>query len=429
MIPHDPLRRDSPGAAASGPGRLSVPSSGAGPTVAPSRIRSVDALRGFDMLWILGAGPIVRALEKMSDNPATRVLSQQLKHVQWEGFVFYDLIFPLFLFLVGVSIVFSLDRQLASGGRAAALTRIAWRSGLLYLLGIFHSGGLSQRWPDIALGGVLHRIAACYCCAAVLYVWLGSRPRVIAAVAAGLLVGYWALMTFVPFPDLKLEKPAVEAIARRIGTSDPAAIAREVPKRISGVYEEGRNLANYLDFRFLPGRKMSVYYINEGLLSTLPAIALCLFGIGAGRLLAGDASGGRKVGILLAAGAVAVLLGCLWGQQFPIIKRIWSSSFILVATGCSAALLAIFFLVIDVLKRDRWCEPFVWIGMNPITLYLSGTVVNYPAAAERLAGGDVKAFFDSLLPGLGGLIVALTSLGLVFLLAWFLHRKRIFLRV
>jgi len=393
------------------------------------RIRSVDALRGFDMLWILGAGPIVKALGKMSDNPATRFLSQQLTHVRWEGFVFYDLIFPLFLFLVGVSIVFSLDRQLASGGRAAAMKRIVWRSLLLYLLGVFHSGGISQRWPDIALGGVLHRIAACYLASAILYVWFGSRPRMIAAVAAGLLLGYWVLMTFVPFPDLKLEKPVVEEIAARIGTSDPAAIARAVPGRVSGAYEEGRNLCNYLDFRFLPGRKMSVYYINEGLLSTLPAIALCLFGIGAGRLLAGDASPGRKIGILFAAAAAMALVGWLWGHQFPIVKRIWTSSFILVAGGCSAALLAAFYGVIDVLKRDRWCEPFVWIGMNPITLYLSGTVVNYQAVAERLAGGDAKAFCDGLAPGLGGLVVALVGLGLVVLLAWFLHAKRIFLRV
>lgn len=395
----------------------------------PGRIRSVDALRGFDMFWILGAGTIVKALETMSDNAVTRLLTRQLTHVQWEGMVFYDLIFPLFLFLVGVSLVFSLDKALASGGRTAAVKRVVWRSILLYLLGIFSTGGLSKPWPDIALGGVLHRIAACYLCAALIYVWFGSRPGAIAGIGAALLVGYWALMTFVPFPDLRLEKPIVEEIAQRIGSSDPAAIARAVPGRVSGVYEEGRNLCNYLDFRFLPGRKMTVYYINEGLLSTLPAIVLCLFGIGAGRVLARGGDGRRTVGILLGAGAAAVLLGWLWGHQFPIIKRIWTSSFILVAGGCSAALLAAFFYVIDVRKWDRWCEPFVWIGMNPITLYLSRSVINYRGVAESLVGGDVKASFDGLVPGLGGLVIALTSVGLVLLLAWFLHRRRIFLRV
>lgn len=393
------------------------------------RIRSVDALRGFDMFWILGAGTLVKALEKMSDNAVTRFLSAQLTHVLWDGFVFYDLIFPLFLFLVGVSTVFSLDKALASGARGPAINRILWRSVLLYAFGLLYSGGLSRPWPEISLGGVLQRIAACYLAAALIYVWCASRLKAIAGIAAALLVGYWALVTFVPFPDLRLEKANVEQVAKRIGSSDPAAIAAAVPERVRGVYEEGRNLTNYVDFRFLPGKKMSLYYINEGLLSTLPAIAICLFGIFAGRLLKSDAGEQRKVGLLLAAGVASVLLGWLWNVQFPVIKRIWTSSFILVASGYSAMLLALFYYIVDVRKWDRWCEPFVWIGMNPITLYLSTRVIKYTDTAELLVGGGVKAWFDARVQGLGGLVVALTALGFVFLLAWFLHRRRIFLRV
>lgn len=395
----------------------------------PARFRSVDALRGFDMFWILGAGTLVKGLEKMGVNPFTHFLSTQLTHVQWVGLVFYDLIFPLFLFLVGVSIVFSLDRTVARDGRGPAIRRIVWRSVLLFLFGVLYTGGLSHRWPDISLGGVLQRIAACYLGAALIYVWCASRLKVIAGIAAGLLVGYWALLTFAPFPDLSLEKANVEQIARRIGSSDPAAIAAAVPERVSGVYEEGRNLTNYFDFRFLPGKKMSLYYINEGLLSTLPAIPICLFGIFAGRLLTSGASDRRKVLLLLAAGVASVLIGCLWAVQFPVIKRIWTSSFILIASGYGALMLALFYYIVDVRKWDRWCEPFVWIGMNPITLYLSGKFISYSAAAEMFVGGDVKAWFDSLAQGLGSLVVALTSLSLVFLLAWFLHRRRIFLRV
>ena len=198
---------------------------------------------------------------------------------------------------------------------------------------------------------------------------------------------------------------------------------------MSGLYEEHRNLSNYLDFRFLPGKKMATYYINEGLLSTLPSIAICLFGIFAGRLLKSAADPRRKVALLFAAGAAGVLLGWLWSFQFPLIKRIWSSSFILVASGYSAMMLGLFYYIVDVRKWSRWCEPFVWIGMNPITLYLSTKVISYSQVAEMFVGGDVKAFFDAQSPGLGGLVIAIVALGLVFLLAGFLHRRRIFLRV
>ncbi len=393
------------------------------------RLRSVDALRGFDMFWILGAGIFVKALDKMSDNSPTRLLAEQLQHVQWEGVRFYDLIFPLFLFIVGVSLVFSLDRTLARAGRAKAVVQIVRRSVLLFLLGVLYSGGLSDRWPDVTLGGVLQRIAACYLFAALIYVWYASRLKVIAGIAAALLVGYWALLSFVPFPDLRLEKGSVEEVAQRIGSHDPAVIAAAVPGRVQGLYEEHRNLANYLDFRFLPGKKMSLYYINEGLLSTLPSIALCLFGIFAGRLLKGGTDPRRKVALLFAAGAAGIVLGCLWSLQFPLIKRIWTSSFVLVSGGYSAAMLGLFYYVVDVRKWNRWCEPFVWIGMNSITLYLSARFINYTGSAEKFVGGDVKAFLDSQVQGLGSLGIAVSGLGLVFLLAWFLHRRRIFLRV
>lgn len=403
--------------------------SAAPPASTTHRVRSVDALRGFDMFWILGAGSLVKALDRMSDNAVTRFLSAQLTHVQWEGFVFYDLIFPLFLFLVGVSIVFSLDKALAAGERAAAIRRILWRSALLYVFGVLFSGGLSQRWPDVSLGGVLQRISWCYAAAALIYVACAAHVKRIVAIAALLLVGYWALLKFVPFPDLRLEKPVVDAISQRIGSADPSTIAAAVPERVRGIYEEGRNLTNYLDFRFLPGKKMSVYYINEGLLSTLPSIVICLFGIFAGRLLQSRTPERKKVLWLAAVGVASVALGWLWALEFPVIKRIWTSSFILVASGYSALLLALFYYIVDVRKWDRWCEPFVWIGMNPITLYLSQKAISYTTVARMFVGGDVEWWLNAQVQGLGGLVVALTSLALVFLLAWFLHRRRIFLRV
>ena len=400
------------------------------PTATNQRLLSVDALRGFDMFWIVGAGVVVQALDKMGNSPFTNALAWQLKHSEWEGFRAYDLIFPLFLFIIGVSIVFSLDKALAEGGRGRVLVRVLRRSVLLFAIGVFYYGGVSQPWPNVQLGGVLPRIAFCYLGAALIYAFVRSARGLLAA-AAVLLIGYWALMTFVPFPDLRLEKPVVEEIAGRIGSHSPFAIAAAVPERIHGTYEETRNLANYLDFLFLPGKKAQLYYINEGMLSTLPSIALSLFGAMVGLLLKNpQVPPSRKVGWLLAAGAAGVLLGLLWSVQFPLIKRIWTSSFILVTSGSSALLLALFYYVVDVKQWRKWCQPFVWIGCNALTIYVTAQVVSFQTVAARFAGGDVKDYFDThVAPGFGGLVIALVSLALVVLFARFLYRRNIFLRV
>ncbi len=401
------------------------------PPVASARLLSVDALRGFDMLWIIGAGTVVTALGKMSDNAVTRFLSSQFQHSPWEGFRFYDLIFPLFLFLIGVSLVFSLDKALAQGGRTAMLKRIARRSVLLFLLGVFYYGGLTNKWPDVQVGGVLPRIALCYLFAASIYCFCATRLKVMGVITATLLLGYWALVSWVPFPDLPLKKEVVTQIAKKIGSDSPAAIAAAVPGRISGTLEEERNLTNYVDFLYMPGKKAQTYYINEGLLSTLPSIAICLFGAFAGRLLKSERIDPmRKVQWLFAAGAVGVAVAFAWSIPFPFIKRIWTSSFCLAASGYAAMLLAVFYLIVDVWRFRRWCQPFVWVGMNSITVYVGANLLGFPKIAERFVGGDVKAFLDShVAQGFGSLVVALVSLSLAVLLCWFLHRKKIFLRV
>lgn len=409
------------------------PNPAAPPLLAPTpagRLVSVDALRGFDMFWIVGAGAVVRAADQFGGSSATRFLSTQLQHVTWEGFHFYDLIFPLFLFIIGVSMVFSLDKAVAQGGRGRAVVRVLRRSVLLYGLGVFYSGGLSQPWPDVALAGVLQRIALCYLGAALVYCFT-PNPKAIAMVCAVLLAGYWGLLAWAPFPDLKLDRQTVERIAAQIGSPSPAEIAAAIPGRIRGVYEEGRNLTNYVDFLYLPGRKTQTYYINEGLLSTLPAIALPLFGALAGLLLKNERiSPSRKVAWLAAAGAAGVALALLWAPQFPIIKRIWTSSFVVLTAGLSAWSLALFYYLIDVRSRRVWCQPFVWIGANSITLYLAAQIVNFPSLAERLAGGDVKRAIDALAgPGAGGAVAAFVGLALMVLLARFLYRQRIFIRV
>jgi len=408
---------------------------GSGPGQPPpaprARIVSLDALRGFDMFWIVGGESLVHALNKAADTRATRLLAAQFEHADWEGFRFYDLIFPLFVFVVGASLVFSLGRTLAESGRGAALRRLGTRSLALVLLGIVYYGGLSQPWPDIRLLGVLQRIGLCYCLAGLIFIAFERRPRVMVWICAGLLVGYALGMHLVPFPDIRLDKASVERLAAQVGCAEHAALAAAANGCVSGVYEKGYNLANYVDFRYLPGKKWDTYFDPEGLLSTLPAVGSCLLGVFAGLLLRSPTIPGReKVKWLLLAGVVALGAGASWGLCFPVIKAIWTSSFVLVAGACSFLLLGVFYLVVDVWKCQTWCRPLVWIGMNPIALYLAAEIVNFRALAERLAGGDFKAFLDlRLANGLGDLAVAAVEVGLVLGLARLLYQRKIFLRL
>src|SRR5256714_7608073 len=164
------------------------------------RLMSVDALRGFDMFWIIGADSLVYALNRMSRSGSTGFLADQLEHAEWAGFHFYDLIFPLFVFLVGVSLVFSLTKTIAQAGRAEALKRVFRRGLLLFVVGIFYSGGFTEQWPNMRLMGVLNRIALAYFFAGLLFCFF--KPRALMAICVGLLVGYCALMTFVPIRDI-----------------------------------------------------------------------------------------------------------------------------------------------------------------------------------------------------------------------------------
>lgn len=407
------------------PAMASIPDA----TSRPGRVLSVDALRGFDMFWIIGGAQVAKALEALGGGPIISTISSQLKHVEWEGFRFFDGIFPLFLFLIGVSIVFSMDRMLATAGRHGAVVRIVRRSLLLFVIGIFYHGGLSKAWPDIQLAGVLPRIAVCYLVAATLYVWLSRKGIVIAAAVC--LVSYWAMLTFVPFPDVDLAHGSIGRGGSQADAKPMAELLEGVTTTQSGTFEEGRNLTHYIDARWLPGRKRNLYYTNEGLLSSIPAVAITLFGIMAGWLLRSPRWTGRqKVQWLLGAGAGGIVLGLLWGLQFPIIKRLWTSSFCLVASGFSAMMLGVFYLVVDVWRWQKWCTPFLWIGSNALAVYLVVNLVDFRGIASRLVGGGVETFLDTYIAaGIGGLLVAVVGVSLPVLLVYFLYARKIFIRL
>lgn len=421
----------SPAVSPSNPSAADRPAAFTSRTPPSQRLVSLDALRGFDMFWILGGDALVYALARTWKVPPFTWLNEQLDHVAWAGLHFYDLIFPLFVFMSGASMAFALDRILAEQGRAAAIKRVLVRSAVLFLIALFYSGGFRGEWPDMRLLGVLNRIALAYGAAGVLYCYL--RPRGLAIAAGVILAGYWVLMTFVPIRDIALDKDAMIA---RFGPKPTMAQVQQAfeatTARVTGRYEPGLNVSNHFDFEHLPGRKYDVYWDPEGILSTIPAVASCLLGVLAGRLLRRrDLTEIRKVQWLALAGVAALALGLLWGQQFPLVKKIWTSSFVLAAGGCSALLLAAFYYVIDIRQWRWWCPAFVWIGMNPITLYVvKGNLIGFPNQAQRFVGGSVKAFFDAhVATGFGDIMISAVSLGLVILLAWFLHSRKIFLRV
>ena len=383
------------------------------------RVVSVDALRGFNIVWILGADGVVWSLNdtlrgKGWMSTAGGFLDRQMTHVAWEGFRFYDFIFPLFIFVTGVAIVLSLPRLVEREGKAQAYFRVIRRTLMLYGLGLIFYGGLSRHWSDVRLLGVLQRIALCYLFASL--VFLNCRVRGIVVALLVLLVGYWALMTFVPVPGIG-----------------------------AGSFAPDANLANWVDAHYLPGWKWDVTRDPEGLLSTLPATGTCLLGVLAGMLLTDPRLPEvQKSLLLIAAGIPLIGAGYLWGLQFPIIKVIWTSSFVLIAGGYSLVLLGAWHQIIDVWGCKRWATVFIWLGANAIALYFinnvttdqfalrfaGGTVSTFDQLATRFVGGDFAALLDRVVtPGAGTFVARVLGLIFAIVLARFLYRRKIFLRV
>jgi predicted acyltransferase len=376
------------------------------PPAARARIASLDALRGFNIFWILGGDGALWALDQMSSGKGPIVsgighfLGSQLTHVAWEGFRFYDFIFPLFIFIIGVSIVFSLTRLVEREGMTKAHIRVLRRALLLYGLGLIYYGGISEHWTDIRFVGVLQRIALCYLFASLLFLNLNLRGLMVAF--ASLLLGYWALMTFVPVPGIG-----------------------------AGSFAPDANLANWLDAHYLPGRLWDKTRDPEGMLSTLPAIGSCLLGVFAGLLLKDERLVPQRKSLwLIWIGIALVATGYLWGLQFPVIKAIWTSSFVLVAGGYSFLLLGVWYQAIDVWGIRSWSTIFIWIGANAITLYFINNVLGFEPFALRFVGGDLGALLDRLAtPGTGRFVAHVLGLAFAIALAGFLYRRKIFLRV
>ena len=365
------------------------------------RLASLDALRGFDMLFIMGFATLVIYICNLFPGGSDCWLAQQMDHVDWNGLRHHDTIFPLFLFIAGVSFPFSYAKQQQNGSsRLKIYWKIFRRAFILVLFGLICNGLLKFHFEDLRFCSVLARIGVAWMFAALLFI--NFKPSVRAVIAVVALVGYWLLLRFVPAPDA----PA---------GSDPFSF-------------EG-NLVGYIDRCVMPGHLYKGdggVFDPEGLLSTIPAIVTAMLGMFSGELIRSERfTGNRKTLILLGAAAVCLVVGLVWSRWFPINKKLWSSTFVLVVGAYSLAMLAIFYWIIDVKGWDGWILPFKVIGMNSITIFMAPRIINFRYAADFFVGG-IQSLCDPLWSKIIG---QTTYVVLCWLFLYFLYKKKIFLKV
>lgn len=362
-----------------------------------NRLLSVDALRGFDMLLISGGGTFIALMEGKSNWPWVDAIARQLEHPAWFGFTFYDFIFPLFLFISGVSIAFSLNRDLRNKVAKTVIYRKAlWRMIILIVLGI-----LDKNVPfpffepsQIRLGSVLGRIGIAGFLATVLY--LNFSWKGLLAWIGGILLTYYALLFLVPVPGYGAGNLSFEG-----------------------------NLVGWIDRTFLPGRLLQKTYDELGLLTQLPALCLAIFGTLAGDVLRSEKNEYEKIRMMSFAGIACIAIALLWSLHFPIGKRLWSSSFIMLTSGMAFLFMTLFYWIIDVLKYQKWAFFFQVIGLNSLTVYLAYRFIDFGETSKRLFSGlyaPAPEPWHEVFEALGAFV-------LVWLFLYFLYRNKIFVKI
>jgi predicted acyltransferase len=361
------------------------------------RLVSLDVFRGLTMAAMV-----------IVNNPGDwGNVYAPLLHADWHGWTPTDLIFPFFLFIVGVSITLST--------KSAGWGSILRRSAIIFALGLFLAGYPRFDLDRWRIPGVLQRIAVCYLLAAGFYkLTAGDRRRqavLMTAAAFALGLAYWAIMILVP-----------------------------VPGGAAGDLTPEGNLAAWLDRALMNGHLWRPRWDPEGLLSTVPAISTTLLGIVAGLCLGSEWTPSRKAAGLAIGGAVAVAIGLAWGVVFPINKNIWTSSYAVFTAGAASLLLAACYWIIDVRGWRRWTTPFVVLGVNAITLFVASGLLVKTLALIRVTADDgremavsrwayLEWFASIASPKNASLLYAIANLVLLFVLLWWMHRRRIHLRV
>ncbi len=357
------------------------------------RLYSLDALRGFDMFWITGGGMLAIAVSRLTGN---EWLEQQMHHVKWEGFRFYDLIFPLFMFIAGVAIPFSVKAKLEKNvPKKTLFWKVFKRMVILILLGILYNGTFKNGFDSGRIASVLGQIGIGYFFAALIVIYFSSfRSRIIWL--AGVLIGIGILQLLIPVPGFG-----------------------------AGIITPEGSINSYIDRLFLPGRLHGGTFDPEGILCSLSATGVTLMGTIAGNILRKKKSSDwQKIGYLTAAGAVSIILALILSTFYPIIKSAWTSTFNLLTGGISFILLAFFYMIIDHWGFKKWAFYFRIIGMNSIFVYLFTRMTNAWDLSDFFFGWLIKPLGES-----GNIPHILAGLLVIWLLLYYMYKKNIFLRI
>jgi len=368
----------------------------------PGRLLSIDALRGFDMIWIAGAAQIVEGFHELFDNRFTAALCEQLHHAKWVGFTFEDIIMPLFMFLAGVSLVLSFQRRSESQSRGGMYGHVFRRVAILWFFGMIYQGNLLDlKWEKLEFfSNTLQAIAVGYLGSSLILLLKNVKLQV--AVTAALLLGYWAILHLVPVPEYGVGNLTVEG-----------NMAAHVDSITMGIHD---------DFN---SKGVSEY---TWVLSSMNFIVTVMFGCFAGQiLLRKDWTPPKIAKQLCLFGVASLAIGCLWTVQDPCIKKIWTSSFTLISGGICVLMLAAFYFYVEVLNRRWLAQFFTVIGSNAIFVYMIFAYkkfidMDYPA--EKLVYG-LEQYVGQAYP----LVLSTVSFLLMWCVLWGMYRKKVFFKV
>ncbi len=357
------------------------------------RIVSIDALRGFTMVFIIGGGGLMTSFYRVWPNSFTEILAKNMEHAGWEGFYFMDLIFPLFLFLVGVLLPFVILSKIEKGTSPGKMyPHILKRTLVLIFLGLINYGLLRFDWDTMRWSSVLGRIGICYFLASLIVIHTNWRVQV--SIIFAILVGYWAAVMFVPVPGFG-----------------------------PGVLTPEGCLTTWIDQKLIPGTLGLGLYDRQGVLSTFTSLATTLIGVLAGHWLRSERTENQKTVGFMVAGLVTLIAGWVWGQYFFISRNVWTSSFVLYSAGWCFLLLTFFYWVIDVQGYKKWTFFLVVIGMNAITIWVGQRLIDFEFTANALFLG-VSKYLGILAP----IFLAFSILLIKWLFLWFLYKRKIFLK-
>jgi predicted acyltransferase len=360
-----------------------------------ARIKSIDALRGFDMFWISGGDAFFITLFTFFGTPFFLGLAKQLDHPAWAGFHFYDIIFALFLFIVGLSLPFSISKRMERGESKKTLYyHIFKRTILLYLLGLVYNGLFNFDFETLRYTGVLHRIAITYMFASIII--LNVRQKYLTVWALAITLYYWLVLLLVPVPGYSAYNLTPEG-----------------------------NLSAYLDNLYLPGSFCCYKFgDNEGILTHIPAVVNVLVGSLIGFRLIKNDSDKSKILSFLISGSALIGIALLWNLVLPINKYLWTGSFVALTCGISILGFCLLYWLIDVKGYTKWAFPFTVIGMNSITIYVVQGIFDFGIIAKIFIHGFYTQMGDFQLPFYEFCILAVK-----WLFLYFLYKKKIFLKV